>query len=54
MEKYQKTFNVEELQKILNDHMGVKNTRIHCLMSENGLNWEGVLISVYDDVSEEG
>jgi len=49
MEKYTKRFSVEEVQEILNKHMGVKDTRIHCLTSHNGINWDGIEISVYDE-----
>ena len=48
MEKYTKRFSVEEIQKIMNKHIGVKNTRIHCLTSHDGLNWDGIQVSVYD------
>jgi len=48
MEKYTKRFSVEEIQKIMNKHMGVKNTHIHCLTSHDGLNWDGIQVSVYD------
>ena len=49
MEKYTKRFSVEEVQEILNKHMGVKDTRIHCLTSHNGINWDGIQVSVYDE-----
>ena len=49
MEKYTKRFTVEEIQMILNKHMGAKHTRIHCLTSHAGLNWDGVQVSVYDE-----
>ena len=49
MEKYTKRFSVEEVQEILNKHMGVKDTRINCLTSHNGINWDGIQVSVYDE-----
>jgi hypothetical protein len=49
MEKYTIDFSVEEIHQILNKHMGVKDTRIHCLSSPDRLGWEGIRVSVYDE-----
>ena len=48
MEKYSKHFSVEEILEILKDHIKEDNIRIHCVTSHSGMNWDGILVSVYE------